>query len=79
MDISVEQHKGSENPARHEFSYRSSLGINKAPGIMQVVQLNTRNGRQLDSKEKESVSWSLWTAPDRFRAILEEEDGVGAG
>lgn len=52
---------------------------NKTPGIMQVVQLNTRNGHQLDCKGKESVSWSLWTAPDRFRAILEEEDGLGAG
>lgn len=79
MDTSVEQHKGSEDPARHGFSYRNGLGTNKAPAIMQVVQLNTRNGRQLDSKGKESMSWSLRTAPDRFRAILEKKMGLGQG
>lgn len=46
---------------------------------MQVAQLKARNGCQLDSKGKESVSWSLWTTPDRFRAIMEEEDGLGQG
>jgi hypothetical protein len=51
----------------------------QAPVTMWVVQLKVRDRCQLDSKGKKSVSWSLWTTPDRLRTTLEEEDGVGAG
>lgn len=77
MGVSVEQHEGPESPARPEFPSGSSLSTKLQPSC-RLAQLKARSGCQLDSKGKESVSWSLWTTPDRFRVMMEEEDGVGA-